>query len=98
MVDGSPQIAILEMTSDKPSVNIWNCTDGKNGDFKYECKRIECIKDKLGGIEDRRTKVFHLLLEGTEEIKGKLDTALKEYEDGQSISGKKKTTKPRGDG
>lgn len=80
------------MKQNKPTVSIWNCADGDNGDFKYECEQIEGIKRKLSGIEDRRTK------DGTEEIKSNLDTALKEYEDGQSSPNKKEAPKPRGDG
>ena len=96
MVDDLPQIAVLEVKQDKPSLNIWNIAEGD--EFIYECQQIEDIKSKISGMEDKRTKVFHLLLDGTEEIRNKLDSALKEYEDEQSTPNKKKTSKPRGDG
>lgn len=83
LVDDCPQVAVLETKDSKPSLDIWNVkTDTANG-FGFQCDRTEEIKNKLNGIEEKRTKVFHLLLDGKDETKTKLDSALKEYEDGQ---------------
>lgn len=96
MVDSCPQIAVLEMKDGKPNLNIWNIP--KSGDFIFECKQIEDIKNKLNGIEDKRTKVFHLLLDGTDEIKGKLDLTLEGYENERSGANRKGASKTRGKG
>jgi 20S proteasome alpha/beta subunit len=91
MVDGSPQIAILADGVSESGLTILNC----NGDsFSFECPEIEKVKKKVEGIEQKRTQVFHLLIDGKEEVKKKLDEALNEYEDAKSP---KSGTRKRGE-
>lgn len=78
MVDDSPQIAILQKDISESGLKILNCQP--NGDFDFECEEIKKVIEKITGIEEKRTKVFHLLLDGKEEVKKKFDEALKEYE------------------
>jgi 20S proteasome alpha/beta subunit len=70
-VDDFPQVALL--TS---SVEILNIV-GES--FRYECERLESMKQKLTSIEKKRTRVFHLLLNGSPEAKAKLDAIILEY-------------------
>ncbi len=80
MVDDSPQIAILEQKDTAPSLEIMNRRP--DGTFDFECAEIRKIIDKLAGIEEKRTRAFHLLLDGNEDVKKKFDKTLKEYSDG----------------
>ena len=94
MVDDSPQIAILEQKTPTSSLEIMNlCHDGT---FDFECAEIKKIIDKLAGIEEKRTRAFHLLLDGNQDVKKKFDKTLKEYSDGAGQSEKtRNTTKAR---
>ncbi len=80
MVDDSPQIAILEKKTPTSTLEILNRRP--DGTFDFECAEIKKIIDKLAGIEEKRTRAFHLLLDGNEDMKKKFDKALQEYSDG----------------
>jgi 20S proteasome alpha/beta subunit len=84
MVDGSPQIAVLGHGVSSSGLNILNCD---RDHFDFECPEIEKVKKKVEGIEHKRTQVFHLLIDGKEEVKRKLDEALNEYENAKSAGG-----------
>jgi 20S proteasome alpha/beta subunit len=70
-VDDYPQIALLHN-----SVEILNLIDES---FRYECDIIESLKQKLTSIEKKRTRLFHLLLNGSPEVKAKLDAIILEH-------------------
>ncbi len=94
MVDNCPQIAIIEKAKeDKDSIKIIN--EGKNG-FQVTCKEITDIKEKVNGIEQKRTKIFHMLLDGFEV--SKIDSLIKEFEDGRKTDDAKKGTGESGSG
>jgi 20S proteasome alpha/beta subunit len=80
MVDDSPQIAVLEQAKGTCGLKILNAK--ADGGFDFECAEIKKIIDKLAGIEEKRTQAFHLLLDGNDETKRKLDAALQEYTNG----------------
>lgn len=84
MVDDSPQIAILEQKNPKSSLEIMNRRN--DGTFDFECAEIKKIIDKIAGIEEKRTRAFHPLLDGNQNVKKKFDKALKEYSDGAGHS------------
>src|SRR5260370_5981892 len=88
MVDDSPQIAILEKKAQTSSLEIMNRRSDDT--FDFECAEIKKVIDKLAGIEEKRTRDFHLLLDGNQDVKKKFDKTLKEYSDGAGNS--KKTT------
>ncbi len=85
MVDDSPQIAVLEKNITASGLKILNCR--ADGTFDFECAEIRKTIDKITGIEEKRTKAFHLLLDGSEEIRHKFDEALKEYQDVSTQTG-----------
>jgi 20S proteasome alpha/beta subunit len=84
MVDDSPQIAILEQKANTSSLEIMNRR--RDGTFDFECAEIKKIIDKLAGIEEKRTRAFHLLLDGNHVVKKKFDKTLKEYSHGTGRS------------
>jgi len=90
MVDDSPQIAILEKKAQTSGLEIMNRRP--DGTFDFECADIKKIIDKIAGIEEKRTRAFHLLLDGSKDVKKKFDKALQEYSDG---AGKPKKTADR---
>ncbi len=59
-----------------------NKTSG--GRFQIDSPAVKEIKDKVTGIEGIRTKVFHFLLDGSEELRKKLNALIKDYEDGKA--------------
>lgn len=83
MVDSFPQIAVLEPRESGPSVIILNKSEAG---FQFECEAIESVKSKLTGIEEKRTQVFHLLLDGSNETKRKLDEAIQDYQNARKAS------------
>ncbi|HEY59884.1 MAG TPA: hypothetical protein G4N92_04235 [Anaerolineae bacterium] len=86
MVDDCPQIAVLEKgKDDNDGIVILN--DIENG-FEITCKKIQNIKDKVQGIELKRTKIFHMLLDsfGVDRI----DKLIKEYKDASHNKDEKK--------
>lgn len=85
MVDDVPQVAVIEDGISKSGVRILNCCP--DDEFRFECPEVEQIKKKLEGIEGKRTQVFHLLLDGTEDAKRKLDEVLKEYDEAKRQQG-----------
>jgi 20S proteasome alpha/beta subunit len=70
-VDDYPQVAILTDT-----VKILNKIDQQ---FRYECEKFEAMKQKLSSLEKKRTRLFHVLLNGSSEAKAKLDAIILEY-------------------
>ncbi len=82
VVDEYPQIALFEKGIGPADIKILNCSD--TDEFAFECQEIDKIKARVNGIEKKRTEVFSLLLNGTEEVKKKLNDAIKEYEDEQA--------------
>lgn len=86
MVDNCPQIAIIEKTKeDKNNIIILNENENE---FQIKSKEIEEIKEKVNGIEQKRTKIFHMLLDGFEV--SKIDNLIKEYEDERKTNDEKK--------
>jgi len=77
MVDGCPQIAILEEGIKPKGLEILNQIPSG---FCFEVQPIEDIKKKLEGLEVKRAQAFHLLLDGSEEVKRKFDESLNDYE------------------
>jgi 20S proteasome alpha/beta subunit len=80
MVDGCPQIAILEEGLQPKGLEILNQT--ANG-FSFEVPSIETIKTKLEGLEGKRAQAFHLLLDGSDEARKNFDGVLRDYELGK---------------
>lgn len=79
MVDDYPQIAIIEDGVSESGLLIMNEeTEGDEKQFHYVCPEIEDIKEKLQGIEDMRTKAFHVLLSGPPKVRKKLEGFLRE--------------------
>jgi len=76
MVDDSPQVAIIEKSGDEEKITILNDFDSE---FHLKCPEIEKIKNKISGIEKKRAKTFHMLLDGFKT--DQLDKLIKEYED-----------------
>jgi 20S proteasome alpha/beta subunit len=77
VVDDNPQIAIIERGNSK-LLNIDN--DGK---FKIFDSKIAKIKERINGIEEKRSIVFELLLDGSEDIKRKFLEVIEEYKKSQ---------------
>jgi 20S proteasome alpha/beta subunit len=73
VVDGYPQIAIIE----RDNLRLLNMND--NGEFSVENQEIARLKQKINGIEEKRSTVFELLLDGAEEIKKKFSDVIEEY-------------------
>lgn len=73
VVDDNPQIAIIE----RDSLRLLNMND--NGEFSVENEEIARLKQKINGIEEKRSTVFELLLDGSEEIKKKFSDVIEEY-------------------
>jgi len=94
MVDDDPQIAVLEKDITPSGLHI---LDRNLAGFQYDCPDIKAIKTKLEGIEEKRTEAFHLLLDGSEEIKRKLDETLKEYHAKRQPKKARTSTTPAGE-
>ncbi len=73
VVDDNPQIAIIERGNSR----LLNMND--NGEFSIHIPEITALKQKINGIEEKRTTVFELLLDGSEEIKKKFSEVIDEY-------------------
>lgn len=78
-VDSFPQIAILEEGISDSGVKLVN--ENKDGEFEIDCKEITTIKKRLDGIEEIRTSVFHVFLDGTKKQKDDIKAAIKEHAD-----------------
>lgn len=74
VVDANPQIAVFE----KGKCTILNYSE--NGDFLFNKPEILAIKNKINGIAEKQSKVFNLMLDGSEELKKKFTSLLDEYE------------------
>lgn len=83
MVDDCPQIAILEQQDGGRGLRILNQV-GTSTDFAIECDETRTIKEQLSGIEEKRTKVFHLLLDGDADNNQQLEELLREYQEERS--------------
>lgn len=90
MVDRWPQVAILEKGKGEDGIEFLN---GAGTDFAIDCPAIAKITRRLVGLEERRTKLFHELLDGQVEI---IETpeAVKEEHDGQRQNGRGKRPSP----
>jgi len=73
VVDDSPQLAIIE----ENKVKLLNMDDKQH--FTLYNNKINEIKSKINGIENKRTDVFNLYLNGSDELKRKMDELLYEY-------------------
>lgn len=73
VVDDNPQIAIIERDNSR----LLNIND--NGEFSIHNQEITRLKQKINGIEEKRSMVFELLLDGSEEIKKKFLDVIEEY-------------------
>jgi len=74
VVDANPQVAIIENGNCK-IINYNN----DNTRFSIEHPELIEIKRKINGIADKQTKVFELMLNGSEELKQKFINLLEEY-------------------
>lgn len=74
VVDANPQIAVFE----KRECTILNYSE--NGTFLFNKPEILAIKNKINGIAEKQSKVFNLMLDGSEELKKKFVSLLDEYE------------------
>jgi 20S proteasome alpha/beta subunit len=77
VVDDNPQIAIIEQVNSK----LLNLDD--DGQFKIFNSEIARIKERINGIEEKRSLVFELLLDGSEDIKKKFLEVIEEYKKSQ---------------
>jgi len=61
MVDDAPQLALLGDKAGKNGIDVLNIEGGK---FKFaDCSRIQPIKKRVEGIEQKMTNLFHSLLD-----------------------------------
>ncbi len=74
VVDTNPQIAIFE----KEKCMILNYS--KDGEFLFNKPEILEIKEKINGIAEKQSKIFDLMLDGSEEIKNQLIDLLNKYD------------------
>lgn len=74
VVDANPQIAILE----NGKCEILNYSN--DGEFLFNKPEIMKIKDKINGIAEKQSKIFDLMLDGSEEMKKRLVDLLDEYD------------------
>lgn len=74
VVDANPQAAVIENGNCK----IVNYNDG-NTRFSIESPELIDIKKKINGIANKQTKVFELMLNGSEELKQTFINLLEEY-------------------
>lgn len=74
LIDDNPQIAVIENNR----CAILNRDD--QGRFQIQKPEITNIKEKINGISEKQSMVFNLMLNGSEELKAKFETLLKEYQ------------------
>ena len=95
MVDEFPQIAIIESNKDKKGKIV--ILNNQDKEFEIASDEIEKIKSKVQGIELKRTKIFHMLLDGFKT--NNLDSLIKEYENaGDNGDNKDKRAGGKGEG
>jgi 20S proteasome alpha/beta subunit len=80
VVDSNPQIAVFE--EEKCEIlNYSECDDnGVNKAFLFDKPEISAIKNKINGIAEKQTKIFDLMLDGSDDLKKRLIDLLGEYD------------------
>jgi 20S proteasome alpha/beta subunit len=72
VVDDNPQIAIIE-------AEVSKFLNAEQNNFVLSTPEIKKIKQRINGIEENRSLVFEVLLDGPEDIKKELNEVLEKY-------------------